>query len=296
LNFAFKIEGREERPGSDLSANYTSATPSYFRLLKIPLLQGQLLTEQDTAQSPRVCVISSTFAKIHFPGEDPIGRRLVFGFKESVSHEIVGVVADVRRDGLGVVSRPEMYVPFVQEPFWAAYVVVRTQSDPMHLAGVLRSEVHALDPSLPVEGVQPMTQMVSDSVAEPRFRTRLFGLFGGLALVLAVIGIYGVISYSIGRRKREVGLRMALGAAQRDVLRLVLVEGLTLTGAGLLVGALGAVMLTRFVASLLFDIGRWDPLTYAVSALTLLAAGLLASWLPARRAMRVDPIKALRDE
>ena len=296
LNFAFKIEGREERPGSDLSANYTSATPSYFRLLKIPLLQGRLLTERDTAQSPRVCVISSTFARIHFPGEDPIGRRLVFGFKESVSHEIVGVVADVRRDGLGVVSRPEMYVPFVQEPFWAAYVVVRTQSDPMHLAGVLRSEVHALDPILPVEGVQPMTQMVSDSVAEPRFRTRLLGLFGGLALVLAVIGIYGVISYSVGRRKREVGLRMALGAAQRDVLRLVLVEGLTLTGAGLLVGALGAVMLTRYVASLLFDIGRWDPLTYAVSALTLVGAGLLASWLPARRAMRVDPIKALRDE
>src|SRR5262249_7727930 len=125
LNFAFKIEGRAETPGADLSANYTSATPAYFQLLKIRLLQGRLFTGQDGRESATVCVISQTFAKRHFPGEDPVGRRLVFGFKEPVSREIVGVVADVRRDGLAVVSRPEMYVPFVQEPFWAAYVVIR---------------------------------------------------------------------------------------------------------------------------------------------------------------------------
>jgi putative ABC transport system permease protein len=296
LNFAFKIEGQAESPGADLSANYTAATPGYFRVLGIRLLQGRLLTEQDTAQSPKVCLISQTFARRHFAGADPIGKRLVFGFKESVSREIVGVVADVRRDGLGVVSRPEMYVPFIQEPWWAAYVVIRTSGDPMRLAAVLRGEVRALDPSLPIEGVQPMSQIVSESVAEPRFRTTLLGLFGGLALVLAIIGTYGVISYSVGRRKREVGIRLALGAAPGDVLRLVLAEGLALTGAGLAAGLLGAAALTRSLASLLFDVGRLDPATYAAAALALAAAGLLASWVPARRAMRVDPVRTLREE
>jgi predicted permease len=296
LNFGFRIEGRAETAGSDLSANYTAATPGYFRVLRIRLLEGRLFTDGDTAPSPKVCVISRTFARRHFPGENPIGRRLVFGFKENVPHEIVGVVADVKRDGLGVVSRPEMYVPFAQEPWWAAYVVVRTAGDPMRLAAVVRNEVHALDPTLPIEGVQPMTRVVSESVAQPRFRTMLLGIFGGLALLLAVIGIYGVISYSVGLRRREVGIRLALGAGRRHVLRLVFTEGLALTGAGLAAGAAGAALLTRFLSSLLYDVGRLDPLTYAAVALTLVGAGLLACWLPARRAMRVDPVIALRSE
>ena len=174
--------------------------------------------------------------------------------------------------------------------------VIRTAGDPMRLAAVVRSEVHALDATLPIEGVQPMAQVVSESVAQPRFRTTLLGLFGGLAMLLAVIGIYGVISYSVGRRKREVGIRLALGAGRRDVLRLVLAEGLALTGAGLAAGTLGAVVLTRFLTSLLFDVGRLDPATYAAVALTLVGTGLLACWLPARRAMRVDPVIALRSE
>jgi putative ABC transport system permease protein len=296
LNFGFQIEGRAETTGSDLTANYTALTPSYFRVLKIRLLQGRLFMDHDAAQSPKVCVISQTFAKRHFPGENPVGRRLVFGFKESAPHEIVGVVADVRRDGLGIVSRPEMYVPFVQEPWWASYVVIRTAGDPMGLAAILRKEVRALDPTLPIVGVQPMTQVVTESVAEPRFRSTLLGLFGGLALLLAVIGTYGVISYNIGRRKREVGIRLALGAERGDILRLVLGEGLALTGAGLAAGAAGAVVLTRYLTSLLFDVGRLDPATYAAVALTLVGAGLLASWLPARRATRVDPVIALRAE
>jgi putative ABC transport system permease protein len=146
----------------------------------------------------------------------------------------------------------------------------------MRLAAVLRNEVHALDATLPIESIQPMTQVVTESVAEPRFRTTLLGLFGGLALLLAAIGIYGVISYSVGRRTREVGIRIALGAQRGDVLSLVLIEGLALTGAGLAAGAAGAVVLTRYLASLLFDVGRLDPATYAAVALTLLSAGLLA--------------------
>ena len=296
LNFAFKIEGRPERPGSDLTANYTSMTPAYFHVLGIPLLRGRLIGDGDVAGAPMVCLISSTFAKRFFPGEDAIGHRLAFGFRESVSREIVGVVGDVRRDGLGAESRPEMYVPFAQDPWWAAYAVVRTAGDPAKLAGTLRSEVRALDPTLPVESVQPMTDMVSDSVAQPRFRTTLLGLFGLVAFLLAAIGTYGVISYSVGQRTREVGIRMALGAGRRDVLRLVIGEGLVLTAAGLAIGAVGALILTRYLASLLFEVGRLDPATYAVVGVTLLLAGVLACWIPARRAARVDPLTALRSE
>ena len=296
LNFAFRVEGRAEPPGADLSANYTALTPGYFRALQIPLARGRLITEHDAADAPKVCVISQTLARQVFPGEDPLGKRLVFGFKESVSREIVGVVADVQRDGRGAASRPEMYVPFAQEPWWAAYLVVRTAGDPSHVSGIVREAVHALDPGLPIESVQPMTEIVAESTAPPRFRAMLLSLFGAAALLLAVVGIYGVLSYSVGRRTRELGIRVALGAESRDVLRLVIGEGLALTGAGLAAGAAGAAILTRFLATLLFGVGRFDPVTYAGVALALVAAGLLACWVPARRATRVDPVTALRAE
>jgi predicted permease len=297
LNFTFQIEGRApEREGNDASANYTSATPAYFRVLGIPLRQGRLFTVSDDGAAPRVCAISEAFTARYFPGESPLGRRLVFGFAEPVAREIVGVVADVKRDGLGSPSKPEMYVPFAQEPFWAAYLTVRTPGDPGRLAAAVRSEVRALAPTLPIEAIQPMTEIVRESVAEPRFRATLVGLFAGAALLLAVVGIYGVISYGVGRRTREVGIRLALGAGKRDVLRLVVGQGLALTGLGLAVGAFGAVLLTRFLSSLLFETGRLDLPTYVGVALLLAAAGLLAAWIPARRAARVDPVIALRFE
>jgi putative ABC transport system permease protein len=297
LNFGFQIEGRApEREGTDQTANYTALTPDYFRVLRVPLVQGRLLNESDAAGSARVCLISSAFAKRHFPGENPVGRRLVFGFKESVPREIVGVVGDVKRDGLAAPSKPEMYVPFVQDPWWAAYLGLRTSGDPAALSGILRDEVRALAPTLPVEAVQPMTQIVRDSVAQPRFQTTLIGLFAAAALGLAVIGIYGVLSYSVGRRTREVGIRLALGASPGDVLRLILRQGLALTGVGLAAGLFGALLLTRSLSGLLFDVGRLDVATYASVVLVLLAAGLAACWFPARRAVRVDPVRALRYE
>jgi putative ABC transport system permease protein len=296
LNFAFRIEGREETPGNDLTANYTALTPGYFRVLQIPLVRGRFPDARDSADAARVCAVSAAFAKRYFPGQDPIGRRLIFGFKEPVPREIVGIVADVKRDGRGAESRPEMYVPFAQEPWWAAYVVLRTAGDPAHLSGVVRAEVRALDPGLPIESVQPMTEMVADSVAQPRFRTTLLSLFGVVALLLALVGTYGVLSYSVGSRTREVGIRVALGAERGDVLRLVVAEGLSLTGVGLAAGILGAVLLTRFLSTLLFDVGRFDPATYAAVAAALIVAGLLACWVPARRATRVDPVRALRSE
>lgn len=296
LNFAFSIEGRADEGGSDKTANYTAATPNYFRVMGVPLISGRLFTDRDSAGAPKVCVISSAFARRYFPGENPLGKRLAFGFQAPVGREIVGVVGDVKRDGLALPSQPEMYVPFVQEPWWAAYAIVRTSGDPARLSSAIRADVKALDPSLPIEAVSPMGQFIDDSVAQPRFRTTLLGLFGAAALLLAVLGIYGVISYSVGRRTREVGIRLALGAAPTDVLRMVLSEGLALVGLGLLLGLGGAFLATRYLASLLFEVGRLDAGSYGGVAALLLLAGLAASWLPARRATRVDPVSALRSE
>ena len=297
LNFGFTIEGKPvEKPGSDRSANYTALTPEYFRVLGVPLVRGRFFRAGDAAGSPRVCAISSAFARQYFPGEDPIGKRLVFGFKEGVSREIVGIVGDVKRNGLGVPSQPEMYVPFEQDPWWAAYLAVRVRGEPERLAPVLRAHVRSLDPTLPISDIEPMSQIVSDSIAEPRFRTSLLALFAGLALLLAVIGIYGVISYDVGRRSREIGIRLALGASRRDVLGLVLREGLVLAALGLAVGLAGGFALTRSVSSLLFETVPLDPATHAGVAALLLSAALLASVIPAWRAARIDPLAALRSD
>ncbi len=297
LNLAFTIEGRPAAaPGADFSANYTALTPDYFRVLGIPLLRGRLVTAGDARSAPKVCLISDAFARRHFPHDDPLGHRLVFGFKEGVARTIVGVVGDVKRDGLGAPSQPEMYVPFEQDPWWAAYLAIRTKGDPVALTAAVRREVAALDPTLPLADIEPMAHIVSESVQQPRFRTTLLGLFGLTALLLAIIGIYGVIAYDVGRRAREIGIRLALGAREGDVLRLVVGQGLVLTGAGLAAGLAGALLLTRFLTTLLFETRPLDPATYAGVALLLLAASLLACWIPARRALKVDAMSVLRSE
>jgi putative ABC transport system permease protein len=300
LNFAFTIEGRadEGAGANDKTANYTAATPDYFRVMGVPLAAGRIFGDHDAPGAPHVCVVSSAFAHRYFPTEDPLGKRLVFGFQEPIAREIVGVVGDVKRDGLALPSQPEMYVPFAQDPWWAAYAIVRTASggDPARLSSAVRADVQALDPTLPIENVAPMRSFIDDSVAQPRFRTTLLGLFGVAALLLAVLGIYGVISYSVGRRTREVGIRLALGAAPADVLRMVLWEGLALVALGLVLGLAGAFLATRSLSSLLFEVSRLDAGSWIGVAAVLLLAGLAASWIPARRATRVDPVTALRSE
>jgi len=297
LNFAFTIEGRAAAaPGADLTANYTALTPDYFRALGIPLKRGRLFTPSDAASAPRVCVVSDAFVRRHFPAEDPLGKRIVFGFKDPIARTIVGVVGDVKRDGLGAPSQPEMYVPFDQDPWWAAYLAVRTRGDPVALTAAVRRAVAALDPTLPISDIQPMAQFVTDSIQQPRFRTTLLGLFGVTALLLAILGIYGVIAYDVGRRAREIGIRLALGARNADVVRLVVGQGLVLTGAGLAAGAIAAALLTRFLSTLLFETRALDVAVYLSVAIVLLAAGLAACWIPARRALRLDPIRVLRSE
>ncbi|HEY1434434.1 MAG TPA: ABC transporter permease [Thermoanaerobaculia bacterium] len=297
LNFGFTIEGRPEaKAGSDRTANYTALTPGYFRALGVPLERGRVFTASDAAGTPRVCAISAAFARQYFGGEDPIGQRLVFGFTESVPREIVGIVGDVKRASPGAPTQPEMYVPFDQDPWWAGYVAVRVHGDPQRLASLLAARVRALDPALPISDIQPMTQIVSESIAQPRFRATLLGLFAGLALLLAVIGIYGVVSYDAGRRSREIGIRIALGARRRDVLGLVLRQGIGLTALGLAAGLAGAFALTRSVSSLLFETVPLDAATHAGVAALLLGAAVAASAIPAWRAARTDPLDALRSE
>ena len=298
LNFGFQVEGRAAAAGADQSANYTAVLGDYFRVLGVRLVSGRLLDERDARGTPNVCLISSAFARQYFPDENPLGKRLVFGFVAPVPREIVGIVADVKRDDLSLPSRPEMYVPFAQDAWWAAYVAIRLKDgrDPLLLASALREQVRSLDPEMPVTEIQPFTQTVSDSVAEPRFRTTLLALFGATALLLAVIGIYGVISYTVGRRTREVGIRMTLGASATDVMRLVLRQGIGLTAAGLAVGVAGALLLTRSLSTLLFEVSPLDVPTWTAVAAVLIAAGLAACWIPARRAMRLDPVRALRHD
>jgi putative ABC transport system permease protein len=235
-------------------------------------------------------------ARKFFSNEDPIGKRVVIGYPADVPREIVGIIGDVKDVNLAAPEAAQIYAPFAQNPFWAIAVAVRTQGEPGQLSAALREQVLALDPLLPVDGIKPMTVVLAESVAQPRFRTTLLGLFGAAAFMLAAIGIYGVISYNTGQRTREIGIRMALGAQRHNVLNLVLREGLLLALTGVALGLAGALALTRFLATLLFGVGTGDPITFAGVAALLVGAALLACYIPARRAMQVDPIVALRYE
>src|ERR1700732_3656746 len=297
INLGFQVEGEPPKSKSESpTANFATINPNYFHAMQIPLLQGREFKVADQPDAPRVCVISATMARRFFPNGNAIGKRLVVGFPESVLREIVGIVGDVKDRNLADPDPTQVYVPFSQNPFWAMTLGVRTHGDPAQLTATIREQVRALDPALPVENLKPMTEVVAASVAEPRFRTTLLGLFAAAALLLAAVGIYGVISYNTGRRTREIGIRVALGAQRGNVLTLVLKEGVILGAARVAVGILGAAGLAHFLATLVFGIGTSDPITYLSVTGLLLGVALLACYIPARRAMRVDPMVALRYE
>ena len=285
-------------PGAARSADYVSVSPEYFRVMQIPLLRGRDFSAGDAMGSPLVAIISNTFARMYFPNENPVGRQLAFGFPPNggLQRQIVGVVGDIRDQQLSAKPGPMMYVPFAQAPFWGGAIVSRTNLDPSAVASLVRADVSKMDANLPVTDVRTLPQILQNSTAAPRFRTTLLAAFGGMALLLSAAGIFGVISYSVSRRTREIGIRLALGAKPPDVLRQILIEGAKLAAIGLAIGIVAALALTHFIRGLLYQVSADDPWTFAGAALILFAVAIAACWFPAWRAMRVEPASALRYE
>jgi len=299
INLGFDIVGAPPASAAESRlADYASVSPEYLRVMGIPLLAGRFFNQQDILSAPRVSVISKTFAQRYFPNQDPIGKRLNFGFPPNpdVEREIVGIVGDVRDVSLGEAPGPMMYVPFAQAPFWGANLVVKSTLSTSAVAAAIRQEVQNIDRDLPVTDVAKLPDLIDASVSQQRFRTFLLGLFAAMALILAATGIFGVIAYSVACRTNEIGIRLALGASRSAILRMILRETLLLTLAGLLVGIPCALAASHFVGHLLFGVSANDPVTLAAVAFTLAAVAAFAGFLPARRAMRVDPVIALRHE
>lgn len=290
------IEGRPKPPNNQLpESDYTIVTPGYFKALQIPLLKGRGFTDQDNKAATGVIVINEALARRYWPNEEPVGKRLTVGF-EKAPREIIGVIGNVKQRALSAETRPEMYLPLLQRPSGVMTIVVRANGDPLSLAAIARSQAHSLDPSLPVTNMKTMDEIFSASVEQQRFSTLLVGLFGGLAVVLAAIGIYGVMGYMVTQRKHEIAVRIALGAKTNQVLKLVLKDGLMLASVGLGIGLVAAFALTRLMRSLLFEVKPTDVQTFAGVSIGLIAIALLACLVPARRAARVDPLVALRYE
>jgi putative ABC transport system permease protein len=295
-----EVEGRTYGPGEEPSPDAYFVTPGYLRALAISVLQGRTLTQEDTATSVPVALVSETMARRLWPGDDALGKRFRLGGglpgQERPWRTVVGVVADVRRKGLDIESEPAFYVPYAQFPLPFMTLTVRTTGDPAASVSAVRREIAALDPDQAVFGVATMESLVNDSMGVRRFATFLLGLFAAVALALAAIGIYGVISYGVSQRTHEIGVRMALGAQSGDVVRLVVGQGLGLSVAGVVVGLGLAYAMTRLLSGLLFGVSATDPTTFAATAGLLVAVAIVASAVPAWRAARVDPTRALRGE
>ena len=296
LSIPFKLDGDTDlRMGPDSRLATAVITPDYFTTLKMPLLAGRTFTEGDSRQAPPVLIINETMARRLWPGQDPIGKQVTL-LIDRKPKEVVGIVGDTRQMGLEGELMMEAYVPYQQSRFALNQVVVRTASDPRQLAGAVRSEVHALDPNLPLYNVKTMEEQLSGSVAKRRFMLVLLAAFASLALLLALIGVYGMLSYSVRRRTHEIGIRMALGAKKRDVIRLVLRQALALLLCGVALGLVLAFVATRSMESLLYGVSATDPVTFVVIPAILVGVALLASAIPAYHAAKVDPLVALHYE
>ena len=296
----FTIQGRPPlRPGQQIEVPIDSISPNYFRVMGIPLLRGREFTDDDKAGAPGVVMINQTFARRFFPDEDPIGKRFVYGMPDGPNPPwltIVGVVGDTRRTGFDAEIRPETYLPYSQTPDRSMYLVVRAASSPMPVIQPVRDAVWAIDKDQAVFSVETMDQLLSEMMAQRRFNMLLLAIFAGAALILAAVGIYGVMSYSVTQRTHEIGVRIALGAGRATVLRQVAGQGMMLAAAGIGLGLAGSLALTRLMAGLLFEVHATDPVTFVLIPLLLGGVALAASVIPARRAMKLDPILALRYE
>ena len=295
----FTVEGKPLPPPEQATeATTDSISPAYFQTLRVPLFRGRFFDERDQANSTPVALINETMARKFWPNEDPVGKRFHFGWGTTNVRwlTVVGVVGDMRRQGLDKTARVETFEPLSQQPRSDLNLVVRTGSDPLKLAGVIQSELRSVEKDLVIQKVMMLDEQIGESLAQRRFQTWLLGLFSGIALVLAAIGIYGVMYHSVTQRTHEFGVRVALGAGAGDVMRIVLGQAAFLVIAGAAIGTLAALALTRLLASLLYGVSASDPLTYVAVFLVLIASAVLASYLPARRATKVDPMVALRYE
>ena len=301
FQISFQIEGREVAPKDEPSADVFITGVGYFKTMGIPLVKGRDFEQRDQHGSPPIVIITEEFARQYFPNEDAIGKRIqpgisTFEDEESPMREIVGVVADIRNRTLNTEPKPTYYVPQTQVPFSQMAMVVKTTTEPRSLVSGMTKEVAAMDADLPLFGVKTMGEYLSSSVAGPRFNTTLLSIFAGVALVLTLVGLYGVMSYSVAQRTNEIGIRLALGAQTRDVLLMVVKQGSILILLGLTIGLAGAFAATRLIESLLFGVTTKDPFTFAAAAVLLAVVALLACYIPAWRATKVDPLQALRYE
>jgi putative ABC transport system permease protein len=295
----FSIEGQPPpAPGELRTAGPRWVSPDYFKVMGISMLRGRAITAQDGGDAPRVVVINEAMKRRFWPNEDPLGKRISFLTTDGTPdwREIVGVVKNIRHTALDSEPQPEMYFPFSQFPLPFMTIVVRTASDPLSLVPAARNQVMAVDKDQPISNIHTMEELLAISVSQRRFNMLLLITFAVVALALASVGIYGVMSYTVAERTHEIGLRMALGAQRRDVIRLVISQGMMLAGIGVGIGLVCAFAMTRMMSSLLFGVGATDPLTYALIAALLSSVALLACYLPARRATKVDPMVALRYE
>ncbi|HMD30588.1 MAG TPA: FtsX-like permease family protein, partial [Candidatus Acidoferrales bacterium] len=299
IGTSFQIDGQPVAKSDEPGTQFRCVGAGYFKTMHIPLIAGRTFNESDTRTSTPVVIVNQTLGKRFFPNENPVGKRIKPGISDtgqSVMREIVGVVGDVRHRRLWRAPDPESYAPYDQVAIGGMTVVVRAAGDPRLLMPAIRKEVAAQDAELPLYGVRTLEEYVSGSVAQRRFTALLLGIFAGLALVLAAVGLYGVMSYGVAQRTHEIGVRVALGAESVDVLRLVVGQGLRLTLLGVALGWLGALGASRLLGGMLFGVSGNDPLTFGAVAAMFVAVALAACYIPARRAARVDPLVALRYE
>jgi putative ABC transport system permease protein len=301
LNVSYGIEGRHIPESDEPSAAFNVAEPGYFHTLNIALLRGRDFDHHDDISSPPVVIVNEAFARETFGNDDPLGKRIKpgvgNGYKQPPMRTIIAVIRNTQSDSLGSPAAPELFIPLAQCPrIGAMTFVLRTQMDPLATVAAAQAQASSIDKTVPLFRVKTLDQYLAASVAQPRFNVLLLCTFASLALVIAGIGLYGAISYSVTQRTHEIGIRLALGAQPKEILRIVVTQGAALSLLGIGIGLLAALALTRLIASLLFNVRPRDPLTFTAVAVLLILVALLASILPARRAMRVDPLVALRYE
>jgi putative ABC transport system permease protein len=292
----FRIEGKPDpAPGQEMIIYTTSVSPGYFRTLGIPLIKGRDFSDQDTIDAPQTAIINDHLARVYFPQEDPLGRRISFDDRQTWI-SIVGVIGNVKQLGLDSNARPEVFFNYLQVPSVSMSVVVRTTSQPLSLAAMVKTRIQSVDKDQPIGNAETMQQLLSESSSGRRFNMVLLSLFAGVALILATVGIYGVMSYTVTQRTHEIGIRLAVGAQSRDVFRLVIGQGMLLAILGIAIGLAGAFALTRLMRTMLFGVEPTDPVTFVAISFLLAAVAIAACYVPGHRATRVDPLMALRHE